>query len=150
MKRRLELARALVGWASIMLLDEPTAGLDPINARHVLDLIIRAHDLQHTSSLLVTKALHEIPYLARRQASEGGQGGYGEQDAGYVPGVQVCLLEEGRIAFLGSPQEFAQSSLPAVQHMLHPMTEATHGRLEVDNPWRQNRETKRFAELLFT
>jgi hypothetical protein len=72
-----------------------------------------------------------------------------EPVSGYVPGVQVCLLEEGRIAFFGSPQEFAQSSLPAVQHMLHPMTEATHGRIDVDDPWRQNRETKHFAELLF-
>jgi phospholipid/cholesterol/gamma-HCH transport system ATP-binding protein len=147
MKRRLELARALIGWPSIMLYDEPTAGLDPINARQVLDLIIRARDLHHTSSLLVTKALHEIPYLASHQAHEGGQGGSVVKIAGYIPGVQVCLLEEGRIAFFGSPQEFAQSSLPAVQHMLHPITGAAHGELNVDDPWRQNQKTRRFADM---
>jgi phospholipid/cholesterol/gamma-HCH transport system ATP-binding protein len=150
MKRRLELARALIGWPSIMLFDEPTAGLDPINARSVLDLIIRARDLHQTSSLLVTKALHEIPYLAKHQAHEGGQGGSVVKVADYVPNVRVCLLEEGKIAFLGSPQDFGQSLLPAVQHMLHPMTEAIHGEVDVDDPWRQNRITKRFAEPLFT
>src|SRR5262249_7439830 len=113
MKRRLELARALIGWPSIMLYDEPTAGLDPLNARQVLDLIIRARDLHHTSSLLVTKALHEIPYLAKHQARKDQQGGLVVKVAGHVPGVHVCLLEEGRIAFFGTSQEFAQSSLPA-------------------------------------
>jgi len=150
MKRRLELARALIGWPSIMLYDEPTAGLDPINSRHVLDLIIRARDLHHTSSLLVTKALHEIPYLAKHQAREGEQGGSVAKVADYVPSVHVCLLEEGRIAFFGSPQEFAQSSLPAVQHMLHPMTDVAQGELDVDDPWRQNRKTRRSADITTT
>jgi hypothetical protein len=63
----------------------------------VLDLIIRARDLHHTSSLLVTKTLHEIPYLARHHAREGAQGGYVEPVAGYVPGVQVCLLENSKM-----------------------------------------------------
>ncbi|HEU4391120.1 MAG TPA: ATP-binding cassette domain-containing protein, partial [Blastocatellia bacterium] len=68
MRRRLELARALVGWPPIMLFDEPTSGLDPINARHVLDLIIRARDLHNISSLYVTKELHEIGYLGGHHA----------------------------------------------------------------------------------
>jgi phospholipid/cholesterol/gamma-HCH transport system ATP-binding protein len=142
MKRRLELARALVSWPSILLLDEPTAGLDPINARQVLDLIVRSRDLHHTSSLLVTKALHEIPYLARRRAIEDEKGVHIERVADYLPGVRVMLLEEGRMAFFGGPEEFAQSSLPAVQNMLHPVTGVNHGDLDTPDPWRQNRGGK--------
>jgi phospholipid/cholesterol/gamma-HCH transport system ATP-binding protein len=142
MKRRLELARALIGWPPIMLFDEPTAGLDPLNARQVLDLIVRARDLHHISSLLVTKALHEIPYIATHQARADQQGGHVVKLPEHVPGVHILLLEEGQVVFFGSPQEFAQSPLPAVQHMLHPVTEAIHGELDVADPWRQNRKTK--------
>ncbi len=138
MKRRLELARALIGWPPIMLFDEPTSGLDPINAKQVLDLIIRARDLHGISSLYVTKALHEIPYLAaRRVLADGSLVSNSESPSDLF----VMLLAEGRIAFWGSPRDFADSQLSAVQHMLHPVTDALHGDVEVDDPWRHNRET---------
>lgn len=142
MKRRLELARALIGWPKIMLYDEPTAGLDPINAHQVLDLIIRARDLHGISSLYVTKMLGEISYLANHRAEQ-------SQDiwtivpvGAAVADINVMLLEEGRIAFFGSPHEFHQSPLPAVQHMLHPVTDALHDNLEVADPWAQNRRSR--------
>ncbi len=143
MKRRLELARALIGWPSIMLLDEPTAGLDPINAHQVLDLIIRARDLHGTSSLFVTKALHEIPYLARHRAKSDEKGGRIEETEDYVTGVRVILVEDGRIAFSGGPREFNESQLPAVEHMLHPVTDAIHGEANVADPWQRNRKRKK-------
>lgn len=146
MKRRLELARALIGWPSIMLFDEPTAGLDPINAHQVLDLIIRARDLHQTSSLLVTKALHEIPYLAMNRACEKGQATSIEKASDYLSSVRVMLLENGEIVFLGSVPEFTQSSLVAVQHMLHPVTDAKHTEFEVDDPWKQNRKAGTMQE----
>jgi hypothetical protein len=34
--------------------------------------------------------------------------------------------------------------------MLHPRTEALHGELDVDDPWRQNRKTKRFTDTTNT
>src|ERR1044072_7549917 len=55
MKRRLEIARALIGWPRIMLFDEPTMSLDPLVAIQVLDLVIRARDINQISSLYVTK-----------------------------------------------------------------------------------------------
>lgn len=140
MKRRLELARALIGWPSIMLFDEPTAGLDPINANLVLDLIIRARDLRQTASLLVTKMLWEIPYLARHQARAEQGGSRIEEVSQDLPNVRVLVLEQGETAFFGSPDEFLQSSLPAVQHLLHPVTGVLRDNLEVADPWRQNRK----------
>jgi len=136
MKRRLELARALIGWPSIMLFDEPTSGLDPINARQVLDLIIRARDLYHTSSLYVTKALHEIPYLAGHSALVDQGNAFVLRSSGWQAGVHVCLLEKGLIAFFGTVGEFERSSLPAVQHMFNPVTGVTHGHLEIKDPWK--------------
>lgn len=142
MKRRVEIARALVGWPSIMLFDEPTAGLDPINAYQVLDLIIRARDLHGISSLVVTKALHEIPYLASHRAQQDAQGNSTIVEGDAAQRMRVLLLEKGQIAFFGSPQEFAESALPAVQHQLHPVTSANHERIEVNDPWDHSRQSK--------
>ena len=140
MKRRLELARALIGWPSIMLFDEPTAGLDPINANLVLNLILRARDLHQTASLLVTKMLWEIPYLAGHQALAHQGGSRIEQVRQSLPTVRVLVLEQGEMAFFGSPDEFSQSPLPAVQHLLHPVTGVLRDNIEIADPWRQNRK----------
>ncbi len=142
MKRRLELARALIGWPSIMLFDEPTSGLDPINASQVLNLIIRARDLHGISSLYVTKMLHEIAYLTNRRAHRDEQGKTSVSLSEPVSGMRVLLLDEGRAAFFGTPQEFEQSDLPAVQHMLNPVTDAIYSDEEFDDPWAQNRRTR--------
>ncbi|MFZ0750964.1 MAG: ATP-binding cassette domain-containing protein, partial [Pyrinomonadaceae bacterium] len=72
MRRRVELARALVGWRSIMLFDEPASGLDPLTAIHILDLVVRARDIHGMSSIYVTKKLDEIPYLATHRARQTG------------------------------------------------------------------------------
>lgn len=99
MKRRLEIARALIGWPRIMLFDEPTMSLDPIAALKVLDLIIRARDINHISSLYVTKKIHEFDYLAS-------------------PKTKVMVLKEGRVVFIGSVKEFKASDLPAIKELV--------------------------------
>jgi phospholipid/cholesterol/gamma-HCH transport system ATP-binding protein len=136
MRRRLEIARAVVGWPSIMLCDEPTSGLDPLNASQVLDLVIRARDLRGISSLVVTKQLHQIPYLAMRRAVETARDvEVREADEWDAPGVRVLLLHEGVIAFTGTAAEFAASRLPAVLSLTQAWADKPHAPLNVADPW---------------
>lgn len=101
MKRRLEIARALIGWPSIMLFDEPTMSLDPLAAVKVMDLVIRARDVNHISSLYVTKKIHEFDYLAANNHSN----------------TKVLVLKDGSIVFRGSVEDFNNSELPAIKEL---------------------------------
>lgn len=119
MKRRLEIARALIGWPRIMLFDEPTMSLDPIVALKVLDLVIRARDIKHISSLYVTKKIYEIPYLADFYAVTRADGQVVTMEAppDTSPKTRVMVLKDGRIAFTGSVEEFKESDLPAIKEL---------------------------------
>jgi phospholipid/cholesterol/gamma-HCH transport system ATP-binding protein len=119
MKRRLEIARALIGWPRIMLFDEPTMSLDPLAALKVLDLVIRARDINQISSLYVTKKIHELHYLAnyRAESVNNGEIRIVEAPATNLPKTRVVVLEGGRIAFNGSVTEFTKSELKAIQEL---------------------------------
>ena len=119
MKRRLEMARALIGWPSIMLFDEPTMSLDPLAAVKVMDLVMRARDVNHISSLYVTKKIHELNYLANYRAEVAdGSIRIVEAPATALPNTRVVVLARGRIVFSGSVQEFEKSELPAIKELL--------------------------------
>lgn len=58
MKKRIGLARAIVTSPEIILYDEPTAGLDPINTRRIVDLILMLQERLKCTSVVVT---HDMP-----------------------------------------------------------------------------------------
>ena len=67
MRRRLDLAASLIGYPSVLFLDEPTTGLDP-NARAMTWEIVRELADSGTTLLLTTQYLDEADQLARRVA----------------------------------------------------------------------------------
>lgn len=141
MRRRLEIARALVGWPSIMLFDEPASGLDPLTAVQILDLIVRARDIHGISSIYVTKKLDEIPYLARHKATLSGDRVVIEEvDERNAPRTRVLVLAGGQIIFRGSVEEFETSNLPEVRRL----TRADNGIVFSDyapaDPWDKRRQ----------
>ena len=140
MKRRLEIARALVGWPSIMLFDEPTMSLDPIVALQVLDLVIRARDINHISSIYVTKKPMEIPYLAGYVARGRDKGiVVVKASAEELPDTTIIVLEKGRIVFIGSLTSFESSDLPSVRRII--TLDPHHDALDVyfKDPWDKTR-----------
>jgi ABC-2 type transport system ATP-binding protein len=67
MRRRLDLAASLIGYPSVLFLDEPTTGLDP-NARAMTWEIVRELAAEGTTLLLTTQYLEEADQLAHRVA----------------------------------------------------------------------------------
>jgi ABC-2 type transport system ATP-binding protein len=86
MKQRLALARALLHRPEILFLDEPTAGLDPVAARRVHELITHLSREERHTVLLCTHNLVEAQHLCDR----------------------VAVLEHGKLVALGTPHELAR------------------------------------------
>jgi phospholipid/cholesterol/gamma-HCH transport system ATP-binding protein len=68
MQKRVGLARALALEPAILLLDEPTAGLDPISAGEIDDLVLKLQAEHHMASIVVTHDLHSAKTIANRLA----------------------------------------------------------------------------------
>jgi phospholipid/cholesterol/gamma-HCH transport system ATP-binding protein len=96
MKKRVGLARALALEPDILLFDEPTAGLDPITASEIEDLILKLKKEHEISSVVVTHDLHGARTVADR----------------------LALLHEGNILIEGTFDELKKSTEPFVSQFL--------------------------------
>ena len=80
MQKRVGLARALALQPEILLLDEPTAGLDPITSGEIDDLVLKLQKEHALTSIVVTHDLHSAKTIAdrigvaeRRESGDGRQ-----------------------------------------------------------------------------
>lgn len=96
MQKRVGLARALALEPDILLFDEPTAGLDPITAAEIDDLILRLQKERHMTSVVVTHDIHSARTVSDR----------------------LALMRDGQVLIEGTFEDLQKSRDPFVMQFL--------------------------------
>ena len=96
MRKRAGLARALALEPAILLVDEPSAGLDPVTAAEIDALLVALRDRSQTTLLVVT---HNIP-------------------SARAIGHELIFLDQGRIIAQGTPAALEASENPLVRQFM--------------------------------
>lgn len=96
MRKRVGLARALTLEPELVLFDEPSSGLDPINSVLIDDLIISLREQQNVTSIVVS---HEL-------------------DSAFRIATRIAMLHEGKLVEDAKPPQFRRSKQPVVREFL--------------------------------
>lgn len=99
MKKRVGLARAIAIDPEVVLYDEPTTGLDPINTRRINELIVKLNEELHVTSIVVT---HDM-------------------ESAYMVSHRMAMLYDRRIIACGTVEEMRHSELPEVRNFVRGM-----------------------------
>ncbi len=99
--RRVAIAGVLAMQPEVLVLDEPTAGLDPVGRREMMALFTRLHEEQGMTIVMVTHQMDDVANYANH----------------------VIVLENGQLAKSGTPREiFADPAWLTAKHLGLPTT----------------------------
>jgi phospholipid/cholesterol/gamma-HCH transport system ATP-binding protein len=121
MRRRVGIARALVGDPKLILYDEPTAGLDPPTARTICELAMQLRDLEGVSSIFVTHKITDAKILSSQFVTINESGAVElleENDNLCLINTQFIMLRDGAIIFSGTDEDLWRSPDPYIQDFL--------------------------------
>ncbi len=118
MRRRVGIARAVVTAPQLVLYDSPTAGLDPITANTIINLILKGRDMRNTATIMVTHRYQDGRLMANFRYNP--DSGKIERAESSQLTTRFFVMQEGRLYFEGSEAELRASTDPYVEKFARP------------------------------